>query len=322
MIAAQTPKNPLPGVPLIENPFFERLFPLQHPDAETRRIARDLREKGFAIFDFPEPEFDRVSEAIVRNLAPRVPWDEWRRTGDDQRVQNAWRFDPNVRRIATNRKVLSLLQTLYGRPAIPFQTLNFPVGTQQHVHSDNIHFSSIPDGFMCGVWVALEDIDESNGPLVYYPGSHKWPNFFNEEIGFNSGLLSSPRLHYGDYERLWREMIELYQAVPERFFARKGQALIWVSRLWHGGDKHSDRSRTRHSQVTHYFFDGCSYYTPLNSNPFYGAIQFRDIVNIDTNARVPNTVSGLKVPRWFVHQSRLRSYVHWLLQQLDRRRRR
>ena len=33
----------------------------------------------------------------------------------------------------------------------------------------------MPEGFMCGVWVALEDMDMENGPLVYYPGSHKLP---------------------------------------------------------------------------------------------------------------------------------------------------
>jgi hypothetical protein len=316
---AMPPKDPLPGVPLIESPFFERLFASLKPDAETRRIAHDLRAKGFAVFDFPEPEFDRISEEIIETYGPRVPWEQWREKGGDHRVQDAWRFDPNVKRIAANPRVLKLLQTLYGRPAIPFQTLNFPVGTQQPIHSDNIHFSSVPEPFMCGVWVALEDIDESNGPLLYYPGSHKWPNFFNEEIGFNPGLLSVPHWHYTDYERLWQELIELYGAVPERFVARKGQALIWASHLWHGGDTHRDRSRTRYSQVTHYYFDGCCYYTPLHSNPFYGAIQFRDIVNIETNKRVPNTLGGRRVPRWFIHQSRLRSYMHGLLRLFTRR---
>ena len=33
----------------------------------------------------------------------------------------------------------------------------------------------MPEGFMCGVWVALEDMDMDNGPLVYYPGSHQLP---------------------------------------------------------------------------------------------------------------------------------------------------
>jgi len=31
----------------------------------------------------------------------------------------------------------------------------------------------------------------------------------------------------------------------------------------HGGTVQTDRSLTRHSQVTHYFFEGCTYYTPL-----------------------------------------------------------
>ena len=30
---------------------------------------------------------------------------------------------------------------------------------------------------MCGVWVALEDITEDNGPLHYYPGSHRLPDY-------------------------------------------------------------------------------------------------------------------------------------------------
>ena len=56
-----------------------------------------------------------------------------------------------------NTGILSLFSTLYGRRAWPFQTLNFPVGTQQHYHSDSVHFSSVPERFMCGVWVDLED---------------------------------------------------------------------------------------------------------------------------------------------------------------------
>ena len=62
-------------------------------------------------------------------------------------------------------------ESFYGREPLPFQTLNFRVGTQQEPHSDAFHFNSDPPGFMCGVWVALEDIDEASGPLVYFPGS-------------------------------------------------------------------------------------------------------------------------------------------------------
>ena len=53
-----------------------------------------------------------------------------------------------------------MLFSLYGREPFPFQTLNFPYGSRQHYHSDAVHFNSLPKGFMCGVWVALEDIHE------------------------------------------------------------------------------------------------------------------------------------------------------------------
>jgi ectoine hydroxylase-related dioxygenase (phytanoyl-CoA dioxygenase family) len=56
--------------------------------------------------------------------------------------------------------VLGLLGVLYGREPRPFQTLNFKVGTQQRPHSDQVDFNTEPPGLMCGVWVAMEDIDE------------------------------------------------------------------------------------------------------------------------------------------------------------------
>ena len=99
------------------------------------------------------------------------------------RLQDGWKFDEDVLSLATNATVLEILSTLYGRKAWPFQTLNFPLGTQQHYHSDAVHFSSVPERFMCGVWVALEDIGEEQGPLEYYPGSHAWPIYSNEHIG-------------------------------------------------------------------------------------------------------------------------------------------
>jgi hypothetical protein len=44
------------------------------------------------------------------------------------------------------------------------------------------------------------------------------------------------------------------------------QAILWASNLLHGGAPQADRSRSRHSQVTHVFFEGCRYYTPMLSD--------------------------------------------------------
>src|SRR5215207_9806689 len=80
--------------------------------------------------------------------------------------------------------MLGALQELYQRKPLPFQTLNFPVGTEQQPHSDTIHFNSIPAGFMCGVWIALEDMDENNGTLIFYPQSHKLPEATMRDAGY------------------------------------------------------------------------------------------------------------------------------------------
>jgi hypothetical protein len=192
--------------------------------------------------------------------------------------------------------VLALLSDLYGRPAFPFQTLNFSVGTQQHYHSDSVHFSSCPERFMAGVWVALEDIDSDNGPLVYYPGSHTLPVFTNEHIGQNPAWgAPNPYTQYPAYERAWEAIVEALDLKPVHFHAKKGQALIWAANLLHGGSAQNDLQRTRHSQVTHYYFQGCSYYTPLGSVPFLGKIHHREIIDIRSGEVVPNVINGTPV---------------------------
>lgn len=312
-------QNPLPGVPLIDNPFFDRLFPALNADAETMRIATDLREKGYAVLDFPDPDISRMAEEIKARYAPSAEkLAAWRAGGAELRKQDAWREDTNVKRVAVNARVLQILETIYGRAPFAFQTLNFAVGSQQPPHSDSTHFSSNPDGFMCGVWLALEDIDLDNGPLIYYPGSHRWPHFSNEHIGVNSWHLEKRSGHAGQYQQLWDALIAHHGAKPERFTAKKGQAIIWHARLLHGGDKQNDPMRSRHSQVTHYYFKGCSYYTPQHSDPFYGNIFFRQLTDVATGESVPNTVSGHEVPFWFMSQAIYHGPMGWLKLPLSR----
>ena len=115
---------------------------------------------------------------------------------------------------------------------------------------------------MCGVWVALEDVDEDNGPVVYYPGSHDLPEYAPWDYGEASG-----HEHYDTYERHLAEQIEQRGLTAELATMARGEAFLWAANLWHGGAPRRDPDRTRHSQVTHYFFAGCRYWTPLESTP-------------------------------------------------------
>lgn len=118
-----------------------------------------------------------------------------------------------------------------------------------------------------------------NGPVVYYPGSHKWPEVvladvdaFGEKPGLPQHLARlKTGLHiarnadadYLKYENVIQRRIDESGVRPEYATVRKGQAFICAANLLHGGSTQRERSRTRASQVTHYFFEGCRYYTPL-----------------------------------------------------------
>lgn len=289
--------NLFPGVPLIESPVFSMELAQMRLSPAEREIAAHLNRDGYAILDFPDPDIDSRIARIRARFAPEFDIDDNDaaavKTTGKGRIQDAWRDDADVRAIAANAEVLDLLSRLYGRRAFPFQTLNFPVGTQQHLHTDSVHFSSVPERFMCGVWLAMEDIGESAGPLCYVPGSHKWPIVSNMMIGRRGwgqeGLAQVP------YHDAWNAMIAANDAPVERLLAKKGQALIWCANLLHGGSPQTDPTRTRWSQVTHYFFDDCVYYTPAFSDEPLGRLALREIVDVADGTSKPNLYLGEEI---------------------------
>ncbi|HSX62262.1 MAG TPA: phytanoyl-CoA dioxygenase family protein [Tahibacter sp.] len=275
----------------MESPFFETILPTLGFDDETERVARDLNRDGFAVFRFDDAALEQRAERIKAHLGglfDAVGWrrDEWP-LGVGRRYFDFWRHDADVAAIAANQTVIRLLGDLYGRSAFPFQTLNFPVGSQQHYHSDAVHFSSVPERFMCGVWLALEDVHEDAGPLVYYPGSHRWPIVYNDQIGVRIAGTTTSR-DQTMYEPYWRAMVETSGARPRHFLPKKGEALIWSANLLHGGAPQRDPTRTRWSQVTHYFFADCCYTTPMLSDTAIGRPFVREMVDIASGRHVPN----------------------------------
>jgi hypothetical protein len=244
-------------------------------------LTIDQRESferdGYLKFDPEVPS--RVIEGVLADMEPKYLWQgQVRYEGGvvyqpgtvSPRIKNAWQISENVKAVATATKVLNLLRELFGRRPMPFQTLNFPKGTQQAIHSDAMHFVPAEPTYMCGVWLALEDIDMANGPLIYYPGSHRLPFARYEDVGFHADKSEFPdyarfiAARNEHYEQFVRDLIEQHGLEPEYGVLKKGQALIWSSNLLHGGAPHEDQERTRHSQVTHYLFEGSfAFHTPM-----------------------------------------------------------
>lgn len=292
-------RNVFPGIPWVESPLLNEFINDLGLSSDERRVALELHERGYSVIDFPDDLIDERIDRITAFVGSRFDVDfadprSVKNSENGLRVQDAWVYNEDIRAIAANSAVLGLLQKLYGRPAFPFQTLNFPVGTQQHLHSDAIHFSSVPERFMCGVWLAMEDIGPDAGPLTYLPGSHRWPILNNVMIG-RRGFGTTEGLAQAPFEAAWDALVQASKVEQETFLAKKGQALIWAANLLHGGSPQIDPTRTRWSQVTHYYFDNCIYYTPAFSDELLGMLQLREILDVGTEEQKPNLYLGTPI---------------------------
>jgi hypothetical protein len=273
-------------MPWIESEALDAHLTALGADAETASFAHDLREYGIGVIDLAPAGLALCDQAVAQT-------DGYFEGGRTNRVQDAWRRQPAVRALATYPKLLTMLSTVYGRRAFPFQTLNFQTGSQQAVHADNIHFHSEPPGFMCGVWIALEDIHEDAGPLSYYPASHKLPVLTMRGAGVNRAE-PVPEDYITHYLGALATRLHANNLAPRQALLKKGQALVWAANLAHGGEAIQQAGATRRSLVVHYYFDDCLYYTPMTS----------DVESRRYKARLaPNAKTGWWV--WPRHNSRL-----------------
>lgn len=278
------------SIPWVESPFFEtELASRRDLNEGQRELLRHYNKFGYITLDHVTS--DDLAERIKSEVAGLFNPDVVEGPASYYRIQDAWKTSAAVRELALNEKILATLRLLYGREPVPFQTLNFMFGSQQVAHSDAILFNSLPAGYMCGVWVALEDVDHDNGPLFYYPGSHKLPEYYPEDFrdfGDNPDDFFNHK-----YPRFTQELMKTHQFSLQELHVRKGGALIWASNLVHGGMPRLDEARTRWSQVTHYFFKDCIYYVPLYSNTIAGELFLRDVPDFHSNASVPQTFNRL-----------------------------
>jgi ectoine hydroxylase-related dioxygenase (phytanoyl-CoA dioxygenase family) len=160
-----------------------------------------------------------------------------------------------------------LLDVLIGGKAILFQSINFEFGTEQPTHSDMIHMSTYPLGGLLGVWVALEDVSDDNGPLHYYPKSHMLPYFLNNSYNNEGGKFRIGNQPYSAYESMIEGKVKDSKLTKQIFHAKKGDVLIWHANLLHGAEKQLDKSKTRKSVVFHYFKEGVVCYHEITQRP-------------------------------------------------------
>lgn len=249
--------NPSDEIPWLDRPNARQLLK-SNPETNTHdSLAQEQFEKwidnGYMIFP---GMFSEVADKVNSEMERIVKNQELDFDYTASRVMNSWQVSETVRKIVHDDRMKKILSFALGKKVVPFQTINFFRGSEQHTHSDFIHMTTEPKGFLVAAWIALEDIGEGQGPLHYYPGSHKLPYVLGEDFDHSSNAWSVGDDLYGNFEKKIDEQISKHNLKKEIFHAKKGDVLFWHANLLHGGEDVTIPDSTRKSLVIHYFCEG------------------------------------------------------------------
>lgn len=177
------------------------------------------------------------------------------RIGSSDRIHGAHQKLPSARTVWLYPPVIQFLENYFKDTACACQTLTYVNGSEQGAHQDSIHLTPYPTGFMCGVWVALQDVQENSGELFVYPGSHRSGSIRARDLGL-AKVENDDYSHYYKFDAAINDLIakENYQRLVYR--PKAGQILVWHENLIHGGSPRLDMERPRLSIVSHYFAKG------------------------------------------------------------------
>ena len=290
-IVAMKPKFNLNDyrTPFVNSPFYDSLKNDKYHE-EFSQYTDKLNEDGYVVIDL------NISNELIdkanADIEAKVKKNEIKLNSNayhynkSPRIVEAWKFSNAIKEIVNNKKLLDVLEYCYQSKPIPFSTINFLNGTEQPLHSDEIHFGSIPHGYLTGCWIALEDIHKDSGPLAIAEKSHNLPLFSYECIGL--GIPKSEtefKQHYTIYEEWVKKLIESKKLIIKEIPIKKGECIIWLSNTLHGAFEIKNKQLSRKSMAIHFNYEKSEKaFYPSYSNLEKGKYVYRSLDNINNQS--------------------------------------
>jgi len=241
---------------------------LQKFDAATREAILAWPQNGYLIMRglFKPNEVAEINAEIDRLIRDKVV--DFNFTG--RKIMFAFHHSELLRKYVHDRRILDVMDFILGKKMNVFQSINFLTGSEQAAHSDSIHMTTYPLGYMTAAWIALEEITPDNGPLVYHPGSHKLHYLLNGQYDHGGNQFVIGEDAYLRYEQAVDRSIEESHFERKELLAQPGDVLLWHANLLHGGKKITGSGAgvtgplvTRKSMVIHCFADDVLCYHEL-----------------------------------------------------------
>jgi ectoine hydroxylase-related dioxygenase (phytanoyl-CoA dioxygenase family) len=168
--------------------------------------------------------------------------------GEVYKLNNLFARRPEIRAIALAPKLRAVFEELLDGEPMICNSLNFERGSQQPFHIDTWYMPPPVDNRMVVASICIDDVDADNGPVAYYPGSHRIPGYRFSDGRLNEKPEEVPLCRaYLDREIAGRGLREV------EFHGKSGDVLLWHAQLLHGGRPIRDNRRTRSSLVVHYW---------------------------------------------------------------------
>jgi phytanoyl-CoA hydroxylase len=157
---------------------------------------------------------------------------------------------------AQNDKALKLQDYLFQRESTCYTTLTFESGSEQDIHRDSPYFSTVPEYYYLGVWIALERVDGSNGALEVIDGGHLVQeedrfSIFQKYYKQGDQVDEMDNRLWSDYQKAVLNSCTSRGLVKHIVPMEPGDTLIWHPHLPHGGASINSPGKSRLSIVNH-----------------------------------------------------------------------
>lgn len=244
-------------------------------DAVGAEQCRKWIVDGYAIVEgaIPAETLDATWAAYERDIAAGkiTPPQESHGEGDPWpgRCLDPHILIPEVKALLHHPRLVGFTDMIFGRRTLPFQTIIGHKGSAQRAHSDSIHMTTYPMGYLAAAWIAFEDIHPDSGPLFYYPRSHRMtPYLLSGDVGIQPRYVKENGfgVYAERYEPAVQKHLDAAGLEQKSFQAKKGDVLFWHANLVHGGLPRNDLRWSRKAVVCHYFAEGAFTYHDLSGN--------------------------------------------------------
>ena len=229
-------------------------------DQEVLEVLLGLRRDGFAILkkNIPDHTCDELISDFKRycatNPISKTYSDEY---GLHSRLALFHYVSDFAMDVALAPRTVKVIRKAFDNDFNIVGSLFFEKGSSQDIHRDTPAFFTNPLNHFFGVWNALEDIHADSGELRYYPGGHL--------VARDEKLYSDPQVTIENYFMIVEEECKARGLNLEKYCPSKGDTLIWLPELPHGGSPRNNPALSRKSIVFHYLPQGI---------PIHGARDF------------------------------------------------